>query len=74
MSYLGWIGNLFLIIGLFTLATKWRPANLFLALGDGLWTIYGIWLGFLDIAAICGLFTILSLRVWWLWRKDSQPI
>ena len=71
MFYLGWIANIFLLFGMWVLGYKWRSSHLFLAFGDFLYVLIGLYHNMYDIAFICGVFSFLSVRNYILWDKHE---
>lgn len=74
MSYLGWVANVFVLIGMWRLGTKARGAFLWTVAGEALWVIYGFYLGMLDIALICILFGLMAAINWWRWRPEANHV
>jgi hypothetical protein len=66
---MGWIGNIFLIIGLWLIGYKKRVAFIFTIIGESIWIYYSINSNQLDLAFICLLFAILAGRNFFMWRK-----
>ena len=66
-TVIGWLGNILIVIGLYKLGHKWRHAFLFSIAGELCWMTksYGHdW----ALCFICGVFCVMALRNWFLWR------
>ena len=68
---MGWIGNVFLVIGLWLVGYKNRKAFIYSIIGETIWTIYSIKRGMYDLAFICIIFGGLAIRNWYLWGKKE---
>lgn len=68
MNYLGWLGNILLCIGFWTLGNKKRYAFIWMIVGELVWMTYAIHLNMTDLSLICFLFTIIDLRAWIKWK------
>ena len=64
---MGWVGNFFIVIGLWYIASKRRWAFLCTTFGEILWVIHSYFNGQTDLMVICVLFAILQFRSWWKW-------
>jgi hypothetical protein len=71
VSYIGWIGNAFVIAGCYGIGNKWRHAFLLTAVGEVVWIATAMLRGQYDLAAICVVFGVLAVRNWWLWGNDD---
>lgn len=69
MEILKWIGNVFIVAGLWKIGDKWRHAFLFSIVGETAWTIAAIQSGDYALATICTVFNILALRSWFKWAS-----
>lgn len=67
---MGWFGNAFLIVGLWYLHPRRRWPFLMTAVGESIWTVRSVCLGYIDMAFICGLFAYLSVRNFRRWGKQ----
>lgn len=68
---IGWIGNIFIILGLWGIGNKNRKAFIFSVIGEILWIIKAVNDGSWDLAAICVVFAAVAIRNWFLWGKDA---
>lgn len=66
---LGWIGNIFIIIGILMVAYKMRSGFLFGCIGNTLWLAKGVITDQYDLIAIEALIVILQAFSWWNWRN-----
>lgn len=69
---MGWIGNIFLIIGVFFINQKTRWPFLFMAVGEAIWFAYSMNMHKADMAFICFLFCILATRNFFKWRVSNE--
>jgi hypothetical protein len=67
--FLGWFGNIFIVLGLWSVGDKKRYAFLFSIVGETIWVIYAVLLGLWDLAFACVLFDALAIRNWIKWGK-----
>lgn len=67
IRHLGWLGNVFLVVGLVTAGNQWRWAFLFTAIGEALWTVKLLRFRHWDMLFVTVLFLILSLRNLFVW-------
>ena len=66
---MGWIGNIFIVIGLWTAGNKWKYAFIFSAIGETIWTIYAFRIGMIDLAVVCIIFALIAIRNIFKWNK-----
>jgi hypothetical protein len=69
MQWLGWIGNIFILIAVICLGRKWTIGWIFSVLGNIVWCWYAITLDMYDILAVDGLCVIMAAYNWWAWSK-----
>lgn len=69
MEYIQWIGNIFIIIGLWLIGNKRKEAFIFSIIGESLWIIYSIQIELYSLTFICFVFGALALRSWVKWGK-----
>lgn len=69
MGYLSWIGNLFIVIGLWRIGYKDRNAFLFSIIGETLWIAWSVLTHNWSLAFICTVFNVLALRNYLKWGK-----
>lgn len=69
---LGWIGNVFIVIGLWGIGSKWRPAFLFSVAGESFWIVHSVNQEMWDLAAICVVFLMMALRGWVKWGESGN--
>ena len=65
---LGWIGNLFIVAGLWGVGSKRRHAFLFSIAGEVAWIANAAGRGDWALTSICVVFLLMAMRGWWLWR------
>ena len=70
---LGWIGNFFIVIGLWKIGDKWRHAFLFSIFGELAWITKSLTIEKPDyaLATICAVFCVMAFRNWVKWGKDA---
>jgi nicotinamide riboside transporter PnuC len=66
-----WIGNIFIVIGLWYIGNKKRWAFLFSVVGETCWIIYSLTIGLYSLAAICVVFAFLAARSYYKWGKQN---
>ena len=69
---LGWIGNLFIVVGLWKIGDKCRHAFLFSIIGETAWVAKSLLLPDPDyaLACICAIFCGMAFRNWLKWGQD----
>jgi len=67
ISILGWIGNVFIVIGLWKIGSKKRNAFLFSIVGELTWMIKSMWIHQYDLAFITMVFFLLAIRSYIKW-------
>jgi hypothetical protein len=70
MEYLGWVGNIFIVTGLWLIGSKNRKAFYFSVLGEALWVIKSLYADQYDLAVICCVFAVLAVRSYISWGKE----
>jgi len=68
---MGWIGNIFIVLGLWGIGDKKRAAFIFSIIGETIWVIHSLMIGMYDLAAICVVFAALAFRSWRKWGTSS---
>ncbi len=68
---MGWLGNIFIVIGIWLVGDKKRSAFIFSIIGESVWTVYALQRGMYDLAAICGVFAALAIRNWFKWGSSE---
>lgn len=69
MALLGWVGNIFLVWGIWEIGNRRRFAHLLTVVGEAAWIVKSIAVGAYDLAAICTVFLVLAARCWVKWGK-----
>ena len=69
ISVMKWLGNAFLIAGLWKLGDGWRHAYWLTILGEVCYIVVS--LNDFPLAFICGLFAVVSFRNWYIWRDNG---
>lgn len=69
MAALGWIGNLFIVVGLWGVGNKSRPAFLFSIVGEAVWCANAYLRADWALATICLVFLLMALRGYVLWGR-----
>jgi hypothetical protein len=69
---LGWIGNIFLVTGLWGIGSKYRRAFLLSIVGESLWIANALSRSEPDwaLAFICVVFGIMAVRGYILWGEE----
>lgn len=83
MTIIGWVANIFLIIGYYMIAKQNHHGFALSAVGDVLWAYEGVIANRLDLFVVCVLFTVIAIMGWWQWdrtvgsttapRRSSSP-
>ena len=68
---MGWIGNIFIILGLWFVGNKKRWAFILSVIGETCWIIHSFLIQMYDLAIICIVFALLAARSWYKWGKDN---
>jgi len=69
---MGWVANIFILIGMFLIGEKNRTAFLFSITGEAIWALYAAIIGMWDLAIICIVFCIVAFRNWVKWGRDEN--
>ena len=64
---IGWIGNVFIVGGLWGIGNKWRPAFLLSVVGESCWMSASYQRSQWDLFFICGVFGALAIRSFVKW-------
>lgn len=67
IEHMGWIGNAFIVVGLWHIANKRRWAFLATTVGEIIWVLHSYRNNQFDLMAICAVFAILQFRSWLKW-------
>ncbi len=67
---LGWIGNVFIVAGLWGLGNKYRPAFLFSIGGESLWIANAYRRADWALTSICVVFLLMAVRGFILWGRE----
>lgn len=66
---ISWIGNLFIILGLWYIGDRKRFAFVFSIIGETIWLVYACYIHMWSMAFICGVFAVLAVRNWFKWNQ-----
>jgi len=69
-----WIGNVFIVVGLWYIGNKKRWAFLFSIAGETAWIIYSLSIGLYSLAFICTIFGTLALRSYIKWGRPEDSM
>lgn len=69
----GWIGNLFIVGGLWGIGSKVRNAFLLSVVGESLWMVASYQRSQWDLMVICGVFCALAVRSYVKWGQEAKP-
>lgn len=72
MIEISWLGNLFIVLGLWYQAKKHWWAFLFSVVGESLWIAYAITAHIWSLAVVCAIFAILAIRAMVAWRNEAM--
>ena len=64
---LDWVGNIFLILGMWLVGDKAREAFIFAFIGEFLWVYYAWKKKEWALVFICVIFALLAARNWFIW-------
>lgn len=70
--YLDWIGNIFIVLGLWGVGNKSRNAFLFSTIGEVIYIAYALLSGLYGLAFICGVFATIAIRNYQKWGNDDE--
>lgn len=68
MTWLSWIGNIFIILGLYYIGNKKRFAFIFSVVGETSWIGYALLSQQYNLAFICIIFAGMAIRNWFKWK------
>jgi len=68
---LGWIGNVFIVVGLWKIGSKVRSAFLFSIVGESLWIANAVARQDWALASICTVFNLMALRSYYMWGQEG---
>lgn len=71
MTALSWIGNVFIVLGLWHIGKKQWWAFLFSIIGECAWIAYSLYTHLWSLAFMCAIFAVLAARNMMLWRKTA---
>lgn len=66
-ALLGWVGNVFLVWGIWEIGNRRRFAHLLTVIGETAWIAKSLIVGQYDLAFICVVFLVLAARCWVKW-------
>ena len=66
---LGWIGNVFIVVGLWRIGNKVRSAFLFSIVGESCWTANAYLHGDWALVSICTIFNLMAVRSYIKWGQ-----
>jgi hypothetical protein len=66
----GWLGNVFIVLGLWGIGNKKRGAFLFSIAGESCWILKAFSLGMWDLGIICVVFLAMAVRAYCKWGKQ----
>lgn len=67
-----WIGNAFIVLGLWGIGSKRRGAFLFSIIGEAFWIAYASSIGLWSLAFICVVFLLLAARGYIKWGEAPK--
>lgn len=69
---IGWIGNVFIVLGLYGIGFKWRIAFVVSVIGELFWIYVAAHRGQWDLAVMCVIFAVLAVRNFVLWGQPAE--
>lgn len=69
---IGWIANVFMILGSWNTGNKKRIGFLLIAIGEVLWIIASTLVGTSSMIFICFVFALLAIRNWFKWGDEIR--
>lgn len=66
-----WIGNIFLIIGLWMVGDKKRAGFIFSIIGESIYVYYSYQYKLWGLLFICIIFGLLAIRGWYKWGQEN---
>ncbi len=69
LELFGWLGDLFLVAGMWGMGSRRRGAHLVTVAGECLWTLNAAVRHDWALAAICVVFGVMAMRAWVLWGR-----
>jgi len=72
-EYIGWLANVFIVIGLVLIAYRLRSGFIAGCLGNSLWCVKGFVTWQPDLIAIEILVVAIQAFSWWKWRHERSP-
>lgn len=69
---MNWLGNAFILIGLYLIGNKKRYAFLFSVVGEALWMVWSIRERIWSLALITLVFAALAIRSYIKWGQEGQ--
>jgi len=68
LTLLGYLGDVFLVWGVWEMGNRKRYAHLVTVVGETCWIACSLARHEYELTFICVLFGLLAARAWWLWR------
>jgi len=68
---LGWIGNIFILIGMWQVGNRWRHAFFFSIVGESFYVARSYYAQDWALFWICNIFLLMALRAWVKWGQDN---
>lgn len=68
----GWLGNIFILLGIILLAYKKRPGFICGIIGNGFWCLKGVATEQYDLVSIEILIVVLQAFSWWKWGRAKS--
>ena len=65
-----WIGNILIIVGLWSAGNKWKYAFMFSLIGEVIWVIYAIQIKLWSLAFVCSVFALIAARNLIKWHNE----
>lgn len=66
-----WVGNIFIVLGLWLIGNKYRNAFILSIIGEVCWVIYSLQHTLFSLAFICSIFALLALRSYIKWGNNG---
>jgi hypothetical protein len=70
ITLISWIGNVFIVAGLWFVGGKKRWAWYFSMAGESLWIAFSLFSHLWSLAFICAVFLAMAIRNWIVWGRQ----
>jgi hypothetical protein len=74
IAYLGYLGDVFLVWGVWQMGNRQRYAHLVTVVGELCWIVMSLARGEYELTFICVLFAALAFRAWIKWAPETPRV